>query len=65
MNKLVPTLNECIVMRMDINDAMFDLGDDTMEATLAAIRQGLADVESGRTQNAEEFFDELASTYES
>jgi len=44
---------------------MFDLGDDTMEATLAAIRQGLADVESGRTQDAEEFFDELASTYES
>ncbi len=56
---------EYVVMRTDVYDAMLGLGDDTMEATLAAIRQGLADVESGRTQDAEEFFDELARTHES
>ncbi len=52
-------------MWMDIDDAMCDLGDNTIEEVLAAVRQGLADVEAGDTQDAEEFFDELARTYES
>ena len=54
-----------VVMRTDVYDAMLGLGDDSLEATLAAVRQGIADVDAGRTQDAEEFFDELARKYES
>jgi hypothetical protein len=54
-----------VVMRTDVYEAMLGLGGDSMEATLAAVRQGLADVEAGRTQDADEFFDEPARKYES
>ncbi len=54
-----------VVMRTEVYDAMLGLGDDTAAATLAAVREGIADVDAGRTQDAEEFFDELARKYES
>jgi hypothetical protein len=53
-----------VVMRTDVYDAMLGIGDDTEEATLEAVRRGLADVKAGRTRDAEEFFDELARKYE-
>jgi predicted transcriptional regulator len=57
-----------VVMRADVYDAMLGLGDESVEAieaTLAAVRQGIADVEAGRTRDADEFLDELARKYES
>lgn len=54
-----------VVMRTDIFDAMLGVGDESLAATLAAVREGLADVEAGRTQDANEFFDKLARKYES
>jgi hypothetical protein len=54
-----------VVMRTDVYDAMLGLGDDELAATLAAVRRGIADVAGGRTQDAEEFFEELARKYES
>ncbi len=48
-----------IVMTMDLYQAM--VGPD-FEASIKAIQQGLADVEAGRTQPAEEFFAELRQT---
>jgi predicted transcriptional regulator len=54
-----------VVMRSDVYDAMLGIGDDSLEATLAAVRQGLADVEAGRTQDADEFFADLTRKYES
>ena len=54
-----------VVMRTEVYDAMLGLGDDSLEATLAAVRQGLADVDAGRAQDAEVFFAELARRYES
>lgn len=54
-----------VVMRSDIYDAMLGLGDESMAATLAAVHQGIADVEAGLIQEADEFFDELKRKYES
>jgi hypothetical protein len=59
------TQGKYVVMRTDVYDAMLGLSDDSPAATLAAVRQGIADVEAGRVQDAEEFFDELARKYES
>jgi hypothetical protein len=59
------TSGKYVVMRTDVYDAMLGLGAETLAETLAAVRQGLADVEAGRTQDVEEFFDELARKYES
>jgi predicted transcriptional regulator len=57
--------SQYVVMRSDVYDAMLGIGDDTEAATLEAVRRGLADVQAGRTQDADEFFDELARKYES
>ena len=54
-----------VVMRTDVYDAMLGVGDETLAATLIAVQKGIADVEAGRTQEADEFFDELAHKYES
>jgi hypothetical protein len=54
-----------VVMRSDIYDAMLGIGDESLAETLTAVRQGIADVEAGRTQDAGAFFDELARKYES
>ena len=59
------TNGKYVVMRTDVYDSMLGLGDDTTEAILAAVRLGIADVEAGRTQDSEEFFDELMQKYES
>ena len=54
-----------VVMRTDVYDAMLGVGNKSLAATLAAVHEGLADVEAGRTQDADEFFDELERKYES
>jgi len=54
-----------VVMSSDVYDAMLGLGDESTAANLAAVRQGIADVEAGLTQEADEFFDELKRRYES
>jgi hypothetical protein len=54
-----------VVMRTDVYDAMLGVGDESLAASLAAVREGIADIEAGRTQDADEFFDELARKYES
>jgi hypothetical protein len=54
-----------VVMRSEVYDAMLGLGDESLAAKLAAVRQGIADVEAGLTQDADEFFGDLARRYES
>lgn len=54
-----------VVMRTDVYDAMLGVGDESLAATLAAVREGIADVAAGRSQDADEFFDKLARKYES
>lgn len=54
-----------VVMRTDVYDAMLGVDDEAYAATLAAVRAGLADIEAGRVQDADEFFSELERKYES
>jgi hypothetical protein len=54
-----------VVMRVDVYDAMLGLSDDEEAETLAAVRRGLADVDSGRTHDLNEAFDRLDSRYAS
>jgi hypothetical protein len=53
-----------VVMRSDVYEAMLGIGDDSAEAALEAVKQGLADIDAGRFVDAEQFFDELARKYE-
>lgn len=48
-----------ILMRSDVYVAMLGMDVDEESATLSSIRRGLADVESGRTQDLDDAFDDL------
>lgn len=48
-----------VAMRSDVYDAMLGLGNESLAEELAAVKRGIADVEAGLTQEADEFFDEL------
>lgn len=48
-----------ILMRSDVYVAMLGMDVDEESATLSSIRRGLADMESGRTQDLDDAFDEL------
>jgi hypothetical protein len=52
-----------VVMRRDVYDAMLGVSDDEEAETLASIRRGLADVDSGRTHNADQTFQQLRARY--
>ncbi len=52
-----------VVMRLDVYDAMLGMSDDDEAETLASVRRGLADVDTGRTHDADEAFDRLESRY--
>jgi len=52
-------------MRLDVYDAMLGISDDEEAQTLASVRRGLADVDVGRTHDADEAFDKLQSRYAS
>jgi hypothetical protein len=54
-----------VVMRLDVYDAMLGISDDEDAETLASVRRGLADVDAGRTHDANEAFDRLESRYAS
>lgn len=54
-----------VVMRLDVYDAMLGISDDEEAQTLASVRRGLADVDSGRTHDSGEAFDKLQSRYAS
>ena len=56
---------EYVVMRLDVYDAMLGISDDEEAQTLASVRRGLADVDVGRTHDADEAFDKLQSRYAS
>ena len=58
------TNGKYVVMRTEVYEAMLGIGDESAEATLDAVRRGLADLEAGRTCDAELFLDELAQKYE-
>lgn len=46
-----------VVMRMDVYRELMGVGSDAeFAASVAAIREGLADVRAGRTRSAREFF---------
>jgi hypothetical protein len=59
------THGKYVVMRSNVYDAMLGIGEDALAATLAAVQAGIADVEAGRTQDVDEFFDELERKHES
>lgn len=49
-----------VVMSMQVYREMMGVGSEAeYQASLAAVREGLADVEAGRTRPMGEFFDEL------
>ena len=54
-----------VVMRLDVYDAMLGISDDEEAQTLASVRRGLAEVDAGRTHDANEAFDRLQSRYAS
>jgi hypothetical protein len=54
-----------VVMRSDVYDAMLGIVADEEAETLASIRRGLADVQAGRTHDAEAAFKRLSSRYDS
>ena len=54
-----------VVMRLDVYDAMLGISDDEEAQTLASVRRGLAEVDTGRTHDANEAFDRLQSRYAS
>ena len=52
-------------MRLDVYDAMLGISDDEEAETLASARRGLADVDAGRTHDAQEALSKLQSRYAS
>ena len=54
-----------VVMRLDVYDAMLGISDDEEAQTLASVRRGLAEVDAGRTHDANEALDRLQSRYAS
>jgi hypothetical protein len=57
--------SEYVVMRMDVYRDLMGVGsDEEFAASVAAIRDGLADVRAGRTRPAREFLEELGRKYE-
>lgn len=52
-------------MRRDVYDAMLGLSDDDEAETLAAVRRGLAEVDAGRTLDADGTLARLQARYES
>ncbi len=54
-----------VVMRLDVYDAMLGISDDEEAQTLASVRRGLAEVDAGRTHDANEALDHLQSRYAS
>jgi hypothetical protein len=54
-----------VVMRLDVYDAMLGIGEDEEAETLASVRRGLADVDAGRTHEAQEVLAQLRSRYAS
>lgn len=61
--QIVGSQGEYVVMRLDVYDAMLGISDDEEAQTLASVRRGLADVDAGRTHDADEAFDKLQSRY--
>jgi hypothetical protein len=56
--------SEYVVMRMNVYRDLMGVGsDEEFAASVAAIREGLADVRAGRTRPAREFFEELGRKY--
>jgi predicted transcriptional regulator len=54
-----------VVMTMQAYRELLGIGtEEEHQASLAAIRRGLADVEAGRTRDMDEFFDELERRYQ-
>lgn len=50
-----------VVMRADVYSSMLGMSDGDESETMASIRRGLADLDSGRTQDLDEAFNELDS----
>ncbi len=48
-----------VLMRSDVYVAMLGISSDEEAETLASVRRGLADMETGRTQDLDEAFGEL------
>jgi hypothetical protein len=54
-----------VVMTMQAYRELLGIGtEEEFAASVAALRRSLADVEAGRTMDADEFFDELERRYE-
>jgi len=52
--------SDYVVMRMDVYRDIMGVGsDEEFAASVAAVREGLADVRAGRTRVAREFLEEL------
>lgn len=55
---------EYVVMTMQAYRDLLGIGtEEEYQASLAALRRSLADVEAGRTTDADEFFDEFERRY--
>lgn len=52
-----------VVMRLDVYDAMLGIGDDDEAETLAAVREGIADVDAGRVHDPKDVIAELKARY--
>lgn len=52
-----------VVMRQDVYDAMLGISDDDDAETLASVRRGIADVDTGRTHGINEAFQRLETRY--
>jgi PHD/YefM family antitoxin component YafN of YafNO toxin-antitoxin module len=54
-----------VVMSMQVFREMMGIGSEaSYQASLAAIREGLADVEAGRTQPIDDFFQDLTRKHD-
>ncbi|TWU25582.1 hypothetical protein [Bythopirellula polymerisocia] len=53
-----------VVMRTDVYEAMLGLEADEEAETLASVRRGVADVQTGRTHDVEAVFKNLISRHE-
>jgi hypothetical protein len=62
---LVGQKSQYVIMRMDVYRELMGVGsDEQFAASVAAIREGLADVRAGRTRPAREFLEELGRQHE-
>jgi hypothetical protein len=50
---------DIVIMRPDVYAAMLGLTDDDEAETLASVRRGISDMESGKVQDVDEALDEL------